>query len=89
VDEMNFIVRAVKGYAPLFIPLILTVLRKASITDLAIEARAFGATRDRTYVNEVRFKVLDFLVAGLFMVLTLSLLVYNILYGNIIFILPT
>jgi len=89
LHEMNFITRVIKGYAPLFIPLILTVLRKASTMDLAIEAKAFGATKNRTYVNEIKFKGLDFLVAGLFVALTSFLLLYNVMYGNIIFILPT
>jgi len=89
LSEMNVIKRVVKGYAPIFIPLVLTVLRKASITDLAIEARAFGATKNRTYVNEIRFKRIDAVTISLISILTASLLIYNILYGNIMFILPT
>lgn len=89
LDEMNFLTRAVKGYAPLFIPLVLTVLRKASVTDLAIEARAFGATKKRTYINEVSFKKIDFLTIGIVGAVCISLLVYNIIYGGITVILPT
>jgi energy-coupling factor transport system permease protein len=89
LDEMNFLKRAIKGYAPIFIPLILTVLRKASITDLAIEARAFGATKNRTYVTEIRFRASDIFMIIVIIGLTVSLLIYNILYGTIIFILPT
>ena len=89
LDEMNFITRVIKGYAPIFVPLVLTVLRKASLTDLAIEARAFGAVKNRTYVNEVRFKVADYITIALITAVCISLLIYNIIYGKITLILPT
>lgn len=89
IDEMNFLKRAIKGYAPLFIPLILLVLRKASTMDLAIEARAFGASKERTYINELRFTANDIIFMGVILLTSIILIAYNVIYGKIIFILPT
>ena len=89
IDEMNFLKRATRGYAPLFIPLILLVLRKASTMDLAIEARAFGASRKRTYINEPKFTTNDIIFISFMLIISAVLIAYNIVHGKVIFILPT
>lgn len=89
LDEMNFFKRAIKGYAPLFIPLVLTVLRKASTMDMAIESRAFGASKKRTYVNEIKFTKADITAITLIVTVSIVLIIYNIMYGKITLILPT
>lgn len=89
LDEMNFLKRAIKGYAPLFVPLILTVLRKASTMDMAIESRAFGASKKRTYVNEIKFTKADITAIILIVTISVILIAYNMMYGKITLILPT
>lgn len=67
VKEMNYIKRVVKGYVPIFIPLVLTLLRRSGDLDIAIESRGFGAPVERTYFNEVKMKTLDYTALGLFL----------------------
>jgi energy-coupling factor transporter transmembrane protein EcfT len=54
LTQMNYFKRLIKGYVPLFIPLVLTMLRRTSDMDVAIESRGFGAPVARTYLAEVR-----------------------------------
>jgi len=56
--------RILRGYVPIFIPLILTLLRRAADLDIAIESRGFGAPVERTYLEELRFGPLDYLAIG-------------------------
>jgi energy-coupling factor transport system permease protein len=88
IDEMNFLKRIIKGYAPLFVPLILLVLKKASTMDLAIEARSFGVSKKRTYVNELKFTIYDIMFISIALVISIVLLVSNIIYGKTMLILP-
>jgi|FaiFalDrversion2_1042247.scaffolds.fasta_scaffold00634_2 energy-coupling factor transport system permease protein len=89
IDEMNFLKKAIKGYAPLFIPLVLIILRKASMMDMAMESRAFNATKKRTYVNEIKFTKIDIATIILFVIVSSILIFYNVIYGKVTLILPT
>jgi energy-coupling factor transport system permease protein len=51
--------RVIRGYVPIFIPLLLTLLRRSADLDVAIESRAFGAPVKRTYLDELRFGPAD------------------------------
>lgn len=53
LSEMNYFKRIVKGYVPLFIPLVLTMLRRTSDMDIAIESRGFGAPVERSYLQDI------------------------------------
>jgi energy-coupling factor transporter transmembrane protein EcfT len=54
ISHMNYFQKLIKGYVPLFIPLVLTMLRRTADMDVAIESRGFGAPVVRTYLAEVR-----------------------------------
>jgi energy-coupling factor transport system permease protein len=54
ISEMNYFKRLIKGYVPLFIPLVLTLLRRTADMDVAIESRGFGAPVKRTYLEDIR-----------------------------------
>lgn len=54
LSQMNYFKRLIKGYVPLFIPLVLTMLRRTADMDVAIESRGFGAPVARTYLEEIR-----------------------------------
>ena len=49
-----------KGYLPIFIPLLLSLLRKTNDMDVAIESRAFGAPVKRSYLEDVSLKGRDY-----------------------------
>jgi len=65
LSEMNYFKRIVKGYVPLFIPLVLTMLRRTSDMDIAIESRGFGAPIERTYLEDISPRGSDFVILGI------------------------
>lgn len=65
LSEMNYFKRLIKGYVPLFIPLVLTMLRRTADMDVAIESRGFGAPVARTYLEDIRPARRDFVALGL------------------------
>jgi len=67
INEMNYFKRLIKGYVPLFIPLVLTLLRRTADMDVAIESRGFGAPVKRTYLEEIRPRLADFVALGISM----------------------
>ncbi len=64
LSAMPLPTRIFRGYVPIFIPLVLTLLRRAADLDIAIESRAFGAPVQRTYLEELRFGPFDYLAIG-------------------------
>lgn len=81
IKQMNIFEKITKGYLPLFIPLLLSLLRKTSDMDVAIESRAFGAPVQRTYLDDVRFKGFDYLAMAIVFVFTVGLLTLSIRMG--------
>jgi energy-coupling factor transport system permease protein len=69
--------RIFRGYLPIFIPLVLTLLRRAADLDIAIESRAFGAPVQRTTLEELVFRAPDYVViAG-----AIAVFVGNLVFG--------
>jgi energy-coupling factor transport system permease protein len=68
LKRMNIIKRLTKGYLPLFIPLVLTLLRRSGDLDIAIESRGFGAPVERSYLVDVRMTWRDWLFLAVFLV---------------------
>jgi energy-coupling factor transport system permease protein len=64
LSEMNYFQKLVKGYVPLFIPLVLTMLRRTADMDVAMESRGFGAPVKRTYLEEIKPSKLDAIALG-------------------------
>ena len=60
IKRMNFWRKITQGYLPIFIPLLLSLLRKTNDMDVAIESRAFGAPVKRSYLEDVRLKGRDY-----------------------------
>jgi len=80
LGEMNYFKRLVKGYVPLFIPLVLTMLRRTADMDIAIESRGFGAPEKRTYLEEMRPSRAD--IAALALALVVFGGIFTYLYLN-------
>jgi len=83
LSEMNYFKRLVKGYAPLFIPLVLTMLRRTSDMDIAIESRGFGAPVKRTYMEEISLKPLDYIALALGIVIFIGIFYFLSQYGGL------
>ena len=80
LSEMNYFKRLIKGYVPLFIPLVLTMLRRTADMDIAIESRGFGAPVTRTYLEEIRPTRGDVFALGLAVIAFSGIFIY--LYLN-------
>ncbi len=76
LSEMNYFKRLLKGYVPLFVPLVLTLLRRTSDMDIAIESRGFGAPVERTYLEEISLKRLDVITILLGLALFVGIFIY-------------
>jgi energy-coupling factor transport system permease protein len=76
LSEMNYFNRLIKGYVPLFIPLVLTMLRRTADMDVAIESRGFGAPVARTYLEDIRPTGADVVALALALVVFGGLNIY-------------
>jgi energy-coupling factor transport system permease protein len=66
----------VRAMMPVFVPLVISLLRLSDGLARALEARAFGAAGvHRTYLKEVRFQRSDYGLAALILVVLVGLLV--------------
>jgi len=67
-----------RAYVPIITPLLLLMFRRAMDLEVAINARAFGATKNRTYVEDVSFRAHDY--AGILVILLSFALSMYLLY---------
>lgn len=56
------IVRQIRNYVPILIPLIVSSIRRALSIAESLESRAFGSTKKRTYLHVLRMAKKDWLV---------------------------
>ncbi len=80
LTEMNYFKRLIKGYVPLFIPLVLTMLRRTADMDVAIESRGFGAPVQRTYLEEIRPTRADYIALGVAVIVFAGIISYLIFF---------
>ncbi len=73
LDKGN-ILRRIRNYVPILIPLLLVAIRRSLELAEALEARGFPGREDRTSLYELRFKLWDYLLA----LASLSVLVTSI-----------
>ena len=78
LDRGNLLKR-VKNYIPILIPLIISAIRRSVELAEALEARAFGASEHRTPIMALRMKPVDYL-AIIITFLGLSIAAYVYLY---------
>ena len=65
-------VQQVRAAVPLFVPVLTSSLVHAQDLTIALETRAFGATDQRTFIREVRFRLTDWVVCLLLVALTVG-----------------
>jgi energy-coupling factor transport system permease protein len=78
LEKGNFLTR-VKNYIPILLPLIINSIRRSLELAEAMESRAFGATKDRTNLYELKMNKLDYVVLIVSIIL-LTLSIYIKLY---------
>lgn len=80
IKKMNYFKRLYKGYLPLFIPLVMTLLRRSGDLDIAIESRGFGTPKERTFLADVKMTWIDWTFLAVFLLAfvgVIFLAVYN------------
>ena len=73
------IIRKVKNFIPIIIPLIILSIQRAMIVAESLESRGFGATKKRTYLYPLKMKIKDFLVIGILTILLIFIIVVLVL----------
>lgn len=73
--------RRVKVGAAMIVPLILGTMMKSTQLEIALQARAFSGSNDRTYLNEITMRLSDWLICGLVVGGTILFILLRIFYG--------
>jgi len=81
IKEMGLLKKITKGYFPVFIPLLLSLLRETSSMDIAIESRAFGTPGKRTHVEDVQPKAKDYIIMILSVVFATGVIWLSVYMG--------
>lgn len=74
-SEMNYVKRLFQGYVPLFVPLVLAMMRRSSDMDVAIESRGFGAPVQRTNVEDLSLRTIDY-IAFVLAIIVMGAIIY-------------
>lgn len=61
IDKANFYQKIRRAYIPIITPLLLLMFRRAMDLEVAINARAFGAKKERTFIEDISFKKIDYI----------------------------
>ncbi len=80
LDKGSFLRKTLK-YVYVMAPVVITALRMADQLSLAIESRAFGAPVKRTYVTDLRMRVVDTIAIAVVVVAFTGLVLARLLYG--------
>lgn len=83
LKKMKIIPRMLKGYIPLFIPLVLTMLRRSGDLDIAIESRGFGAPVERSFLVDIGLTWRDWLFLSIFIIVFVGVVYLVILGGGL------
>ncbi|AHL22329.1 energy-coupling factor transporter transmembrane component T family protein [Thermococcus nautili] len=80
LDRGNLLER-IRKTIPILIPLIVASLKTAHELSIALESRAFGASRRRTFYQDIAMKGRDYLALGILLVCFASLLYLRFALG--------
>jgi energy-coupling factor transport system permease protein len=80
-SQMNF-VRRLKVSAAMIVPLILGTMTKSTQLEIALQAKAFSGSSDRTYLYEINMGSLDWVVA-IFLIVTSVLAIILRIVANV------
>jgi hypothetical protein len=75
LDSAGIYQKLRRAYIPIITPLLLLMFRRAMDLEVAINARAFGARKERTYIEDISFKARDY-IGSLIIILTFSFCMY-------------
>jgi energy-coupling factor transport system permease protein len=75
--EEGSLIARMKAYSALAVPLVLGAMRRAQNSSVAMESRAFGAYKERTWLDKPAIKVRDIIVILTCIVFCVCLLFFN------------
>ncbi|MBC7264422.1 MAG: energy-coupling factor transporter transmembrane protein EcfT [Chloroflexi bacterium] len=77
VFEKGNMLQKILAYPPLVIPLVIGAMRRAQLMSVAMDARAFGAWRNRTYIQDIRMTTWDWIFLIMLIIYGLGILALN------------
>ena len=77
VFEEGKLVEKIKGWTTLVVPLVIGAMRRSPQMGVAMDTRAFGAFKKRTYLDELKIKTSDIVALVIAIVLAAALLFVN------------
>ncbi len=78
LDSAGIYQKLRRAYIPIITPLLLLMFRRAMDLEVAINARAFGAKKDRTDVEDISFKARDYI--GILIIISTFFVCIYLLY---------
>ena len=86
IDKMNLIKRA-SVYSKVAVPLIIGALNKSMQLEIALQAKAFSGSSDRTYLHSIDMKTFDWIVTVMAITISIAGLVLRVAagYGSLTF----
>ena len=81
VFESGTIKDKFKAYPALAVPLVIGAMQKAQLMGVAMDARAFGAYKDRTYIEDIKMDTKDWVVMVGGLITVLALIIMNFWLG--------
>ena len=75
LDSASIYQKLRRAYIPIITPLLLLMFRRAMDLEVAINARAFGAKKEPTYMEDISFKARDY-IGSLIIILVFSFCMY-------------
>ncbi len=75
--EKGSLAEKFKAYPPLVVPLVIGAMRKAQLMGVAMDSRAFGASKKRTYMENIEMKSKDYVYLVVGTIFTVAIVVAN------------
>ena len=69
--------KKLKAYPTLVMPLVIGAMRDAQLMGVAMDVRAFGTSKSRTYVDDIRMSAADWVMLSLVLLYCLTVLYLN------------
>ena len=80
LDKGNILTR-IRNIVPIIVPLIIVSIRRALSVAESMESRAFGASKNRTYMERLSFRKRDWAVVIISLLAFIVVLYFNLIVG--------
>lgn len=78
--EKGRLIPKMKAFIFLAIPLVLSAMRKAQSSSIAMDSRAFGAYKTRTWLDKPKIRLIDIIVISACVIFCVSILLFNYIF---------